>query len=95
MIQSIVEEITRIVETEFKQFVDGQKQFVFADMALCYAKQIQQKLSLDSEKFNIVDGLIQSLKNNIQAHCQVPDTQTILCNLQSYLNTEFGKTFQK
>ena len=64
-------------------------------MALCYVKQIQQRLNLDPEKFNIVEGLTQSLKDNIQAHCQVPDTQTILCNLQSYLNTEFGKTFQK
>lgn len=42
-----------------------------------------------------MEGLTQSLKDNIQAHCQVPDTQTILCNLQYYLNTEFGKTFQK
>lgn len=64
-------------------------------MALCYVKQIQQRLNLDPEKFNIVEGLTQSLKDNIQAHCQVPDTQTILCNLQYYLNTEFGKTFQK
>lgn len=60
-----MEEITKIVETEFKQFVDGQKQFVFADMALCYIKQIQQRLNLDAVKFNIVENLTQSLKNNI------------------------------